>query len=150
MGLDMYLTKKTYIGNKWAKEGGQELVGLKQHYKTREIKEKRISSISEEVMYWRKSNYIHKWFVDNCGGGNDNCQEYYVSEEQLKELLTLCKEVLANKASAKDILPTQSGFFFGGTDCDDYYFEDIEQTANELTKLLEEKGSGDFYYQASW
>ena len=44
-------------------------------------------------MYWRKANQIHKWFVDHCQDGIDDCREAYVSDEQLEELLNLCKKV---------------------------------------------------------
>ena len=29
-----------------------------------------------EIGYWRKSNQIHKWFVDNIQEGVDNCATY--------------------------------------------------------------------------
>jgi hypothetical protein len=54
----------------------------------------RISEVAEEVMYWRKANHIHAWFVDNVQGGNDDCGSYYVSEDQLRQLLGLCRKVL--------------------------------------------------------
>lgn len=49
--------------------------------------------IYKEVACWRKANAIHKWFVDNIQDGNDDCGVYEVSEEQLRELLELCKIV---------------------------------------------------------
>ena len=41
------------------------------------------------IWTWRKANQIHKWFVDNCQEGDDNCQRHYVSRENLEELLEL-------------------------------------------------------------
>lgn len=96
MGLDMYLTKHSYVKN-WdhykpeqryeitVNKGGQPYPG---------IKPERISCITEEVAYWRKANAIHKWFVEKVQGGRDECQESYVEVEQLAELVRLCKEVL--------------------------------------------------------
>lgn len=55
---------------------------------------KKVSYIIEEAAYWRKSNQIHQWFVQNVQDGNDDCKDYYVSREQLKELVELCKTVL--------------------------------------------------------
>lgn len=43
-----------------------------------------------EVVYWRKANAIHKWFVDNVQNGEDNCENYFVSNEKLKELYDTC------------------------------------------------------------
>lgn len=50
--------------------------------------------VSIQVAYWRKANQIHNWFVQHCGGGEDNCQRIYVSREDLEELLKTCKKVL--------------------------------------------------------
>lgn len=50
------------------------------------------------------------------------------------------------------LLPTANGFFFGGTDYDEYYVRDIEETIDIITKVLE---TTDFekemiYYVSSW
>lgn len=50
----------------------------------------------EEVGYWRKANQIHNWFVQNVQDGNDDCEEYVVSEDKIKELLTVCKTIVDN------------------------------------------------------
>jgi hypothetical protein len=58
--------------------------------------------------------------------------------------------VIEDPSVAKVLLPTQEGFFFGSTDYDQYYFEDIEATEKMLTELLNEPEDGFFYYQSSW
>ena len=58
------------------------------------IDPERISTIEEEVMYWRKANQIHKWFVDNVQEGFDDCKSYYVEEERLQELRDICDKVI--------------------------------------------------------
>ena len=78
----------------------------------------------------------------------DECQESYVSTEKLKELLESLKAVVADKNNATKVLPTQGGFFFGGTDYDEYYFKEVKDTIKLLEKLVKE--DGDFYYRASW
>lgn len=104
------------------------------------------------VAYWRKANAIHKWFVDNCQDGVDECQEASVSREQLEQLLTLCKRALDNKEEAPSALPPQSGFFFGSTEIDESYFADIEETVSQLEAILSCDGLNDysFAYQSSW
>ena len=104
-------------------------------------------------MYWRKANAIHKWFVYNVQNGEDDCKRYYVSEEKIQELVRLCKTVLKNRDLAKDLLPTQEGFFFGGTSYDEYYFQTLEETAKELSKMLREDKNNQYvsyYYTSSW
>lgn len=186
MGLDMYLYKKHYVGNKWREP--KELVKVKvpktqekASFKTGKILNKRISEITEEVAYWRKANQIHAWFVREVQDGVDDCKEYWVSKEKLQELYDLCQRVL--KASklvkgtinngfryedgkklpievegkiikdpsvAQELLPAQEGFFFGGTGYDQYYIDDLKNTAKMLKKILAEGDGGDYYYHSSW
>lgn len=154
MGLDMYLNKKSYVQN-WDHQKPEEKhqITVKKGGKARkDIQPKRISYITEQVAYWRKFNALHAWFVQNCQGGVDECQESYVSIEKLKELLAALEQVIADKNSATKVLPTQGGFFFGGTDYDDYYFQDVKDTIKVLKALIKESEGVDcdFYYQASW
>lgn len=156
MGLDMYLSKKTYV-KQWEHKGDDNfnVEVTKKGEPVENIKRERINYITEEVGYWRKSNQIHKWFVDNVQEGEDDCKEYHVDESQLEELLGLCKYVLANKELAEKLLPAQSGFFFGGTEYDEWYFKDLEQTVQIIETLLSERDEhgylgGDIYYQSSW
>jgi len=52
---------------------------------------------------------------------------------------------------AEQLLPTQSGFFFGSTDYDEYYLEDLKDTIETLETILSEDNEwSDFYYQSSW
>jgi hypothetical protein len=48
------------------------------------------------------------------------------------------------------MLPTASGFFFGSTEYDEYYFEELERTERELNELLRDKTWDYLEYQASW
>jgi hypothetical protein len=103
-----------------------------------------------EVAYWRKANAIHRWFVDTCQDGNDDCRQSYVSREQLQKLLETCKAVLADRTKADELLPTQDGFFFGPTEYDHVYFADVADTATQLENVLELDDSWDFCYSSSW
>lgn len=64
-------------------------------------------------------------------------------------------KTVADKSVAEDLLPTASGFFFGSTDYDEYYMEDINDTIRILEPLLKleiPKGfnSPDYSYRSSW
>ena len=113
----------------------------------------KLNEITWEAIYWRKANQIHNWFVENCQKGIDECQESEVSIKQLEELKELCKKIMDNHDLAEELLPIQKGFFFGGYDYDEYYFNDIERTYEQIKALLEklnEDDKIDFYYQSSW
>lgn len=173
MGLDMYLNARKYVGKiDWKDvpsplpDGASFNDYVTSTYKAlAEMFPERLTRNSDmgcEVIinagYWRKANQIHGWFVDNVQYGEDDCKEYFVSQEQLQQLLDTVTMVLdtRNKGVAKEQLPVTSGFFFGNYDEDEgydqYYWEQLADTKDILTDVLaaadEEPMS--FYYQASW
>jgi hypothetical protein len=100
MGLDMYLHKKHYIGNKYRKKAKLVRVVVPEDqegvfFPTKKINDERVSEIVEEVGYWRKANAIHNWFVQNVQKGEDDCKSYYVSREDMQKLLAVVAEVLS-------------------------------------------------------
>lgn len=104
------------------------------------------------VGYWRKANAIHKWFVENVQNGEDDCGTYEVTKDQLEELLSVCKKVKNSPRRAEELLPAQSGFFFGSTEYDEWYMDNIDLTIDIMTKVLKET---DFEkevvtYSSSW
>ena len=105
-------------------------------------------TINNPVMYWRKANQIHKWFVDKCQNGIDECQHTELSSIKLAELVDDIEEALANKDST--VLPPQSGFFFGSTEIDKWYWEDLEKTYKTLKEVLDANRYEYFMYHSSW
>lgn len=54
----------------------------------------------------------------------------------------------------KKLLPTVEGFFFGGTEYNQYYFSDVEDTINIINECTEEEEDSDLWtsyvYCSSW
>lgn len=148
MGLDMHLTKKVYVQNwdhrpanqKWeitVKKGGETIdVG-------------NVKYLEVDAGYWRKANHIHHWLVQNIQGGVDECQETYFDQEQMQELLDVINKVQADHILAESLLPTSNGFFFGGTEYDEWYFETLEYTKGVLEAAIADEFN-EYYYQSSW
>lgn len=193
MGLDMYLTVDYYLSAydfrreqaKKDKEVAKEIavfdsiVGL-MGIEPKDLPECNSISMDIQVGYWRKANAIHNWFVNNVQNGNDNCEKYYVSREQIEELAALCERIVEGidfgevvmegpepwsyetypnltfseevEDLINDELPPQGGFFFGPTDLGAWYATYVKDTAEMLRKLLNmpELENYDFRYQSSW
>ncbi len=167
MGLDMYLIRKKYVGAEYEHRKVKGTIYITIGDKQLPVDFNRVSYIEESVGYWRKANAIHKWFVDNVQDGVDNCQSYYVSTEKLEKLLELCKKikktakvkdgVIENAEEIEEILPTTDGFFFGSTNYDEWYMQDIDYTIKMLGQILREEKKmneqgfySDFEYSSSW
>lgn len=153
MGLDQYLEARKFVSSYSDAKNYNELVA-NAGFRTGDLPHSTYATVSIEAMYWRKANQIHDWFVQNVQDGEDNCRPYYVNRDKLKELLDICEQVLdaRTEETSKELLPVASGFFFGSSEYDEYYYEAIEETAEGLTKLLLNPAfeGMDFYYQASW
>jgi len=116
------------------------------------------SWVSVTTTYWHKANAVHAWFVDHCQDGVDECQEAEVHPEQLAALSAACEAALAaykagdpNKAA--QAMEPRPGFFFGGTDIDEYWAKDLAYTLRELRRIIEAAiaiGGVTFVYQSSW
>ena len=165
MGLDMYFNAKRYLSEYI--ETDAEIQSKVKEIASGFIDEWKPKEITYEVGYWRKANQIHNWFVQNVQDGEDDCKEYYVTPESIIELYEVVSEVLASgsKEVALDKLPPQSGFFFGGTQIDEYYWEDLEHTKQVLQPLIDAFNEAnelgyesykhpvhqfEFYYRSSW
>lgn len=168
MGLDMYLTAERFL---WSMKDNPdypirqaiqaqfpELGELNDEWESTGFK---VQGVKAEVGYWRKANQIHAWFVEKVQDGTDDCGTYNVDWEQLQELRTVCKVVLADPEKAEELLPVQSRFFFGSTTYDEWYLEDLKRTVEIIDKIDSELviktlddgtrySEWEFQYQASW
>jgi hypothetical protein len=119
-------------------------------------------TVEVTALYWRKANAIHGWFVNELAGGEDECQVIPVTRENITTLRDLCVDAMSVPAGmsldthARTVLPTSDGFFFGGSEIDDYYIQDLKDTIEGINRILEElpeTGEGwdwRLTYQASW
>lgn len=188
MGLDMYAARKVHV-KQWDRQSPDERYTVQVARGDKPvpgIQSDRISVIEEDVMYWRKANHIHAWFVDNVQGGEDDQREYCVRWDQLNELMLVCRrvieasklvdgtvdggtvyskehpnglmqriagKVIQDDAVARELLPTRSGFFFGNTEYDEYYLDNVMQTHDWAASMLADYADGvpgDIYYSSSW
>ncbi len=79
----------------------------------------------KEIGYFRKVNFLVAFF-EKKGYDVNNQVPLEFEKGTAKELLDLCNQVLEDHNKAEELLPTMDGFFFGSTDYDAWYFEDVE------------------------
>ena len=103
----------------------------------------------EEDIYFRKYNFVYAYFENKMV--DEMC---LVSKADMIDLINRCDIVLnpRNEDVSMELLPTRKGFFFGCTEYDDDYYNDVEdcrrQFANVLKKFNEDTDV--FYMLFSW
>lgn len=163
MGLDMYFyaRKTTYKSfSKWDNPDRANEVNYPEDLKTFSdyIYDRNFKSVQTEtsyqIGYFRKFNALHSYIVKTFADGVDNCQDIILYKEDVEQIKKVLDDVLeANtEEKAKELLPTQSGFFFGGTDYDEFYFEDVKDAADLMQNFLDNFDFEKYQlvYRASW
>ena len=136
---DVGYWRKANAIHKWFVDNVQNEVDDCDYY---EVSKEQLEELFEICIKVRDGSKLVKGWVKN-GERFENGQWCPCMEEG---------EYIENPEVAEELLPTQSGFFFGGTNYDQWYFEDIVDTIDILTKVLE---TTDFdremiTYRASW
>ena len=163
MGLDQYFYEKRYLrmkSTKTAEEDDRPSVRVEEYTDIAGKKHdaeivKGVSSIIREAGYFRKANEIQAFIESKYAedfGGDINCKDVYLTKDVIMELYDICKELLAIKGKKKfekaaaEKLPTRSGFFFGSTEYDEYYREDLKRYVEMVDKMELDNDYVDYYY----
>lgn len=130
----MYLYRKVFI---WTDDNKGWKIPKK--YEKR-IDINKIKYVMTEVMYWRKAQDIHNWFVDNVQDGRDDCASYYVDRDNLKELKKWIDKKLKNIDKERVIKKLEGE--------DDWDYEQLIRTSNFLNEELSEEFNDYYEYHS--
>jgi hypothetical protein len=85
-------------------------------------------------MYYRKVNFLYAYFADRLE--NEQC---LVTRHDVEDIIDRANKVLLahDDSVSMELLPTQCGFFFGSTDYDYWYYEDVAEVIESFTTYLE-------------
>lgn len=110
-----------------------------------EIEKEIDMSYLEYDAYFRKVNFLFAYY-ENKGKMVDQWFAF-TDKEDIDDIISRCERILAAKKGnewlnegetveefAARLLPTQSGFFFGCTDYDEWYFIDVKDCLNQMKK----------------
>ncbi len=90
-----------------------------------------------DIGYFRKVNFLMSFFKYE-----GNCEYKEIAKSELEDLVERCNAVLTTpkknrQEKAEDLLPTQSGFFYGSTDYNEWYYKDVEEVRDWASEVLE-------------
>lgn len=87
--------------------------------------------------------------IDSCELVEGDIANGYTFENGVKKPILEKGKYIKDTTVAEELLPTTEGCFFGGTNYDQYYYEQLQDTKKILEEALSDK-SGDFEYHAIW
>lgn len=116
--------RKANAIHKWFVDNVQNGVDNCEYY---EVSKEQLEELLETCVKVRDASKLEKGMIKN--GERLRCGEWIPIMEE--------GEYVVDATVAKELLPTQCGFFFGSTDYDQWYMEDIIDTIDILTKALE-------------
>lgn len=100
--------------------------------------------VRRDRFYFRKVNCIYGYCTDN--ELIEDGEVAMLDHEHMLDILKRAKEILSQPteeeklAKGKKLLPTQVGFFFGNTDYNKWYLEDIAEVAKKFEAMIAEWG----------
>ena len=151
MGLDMFLSKvkkeeiaywrKANAIHAWFERNcaDGELENCQEYVVTKENLEK-LKQDCETVL--NSSKLVHKTVPVR--EYNFDKRDYVTVERTMN--------VLEDSSVAEELLPTQSGFFFGSTFYDEWYIEDLKETVEKIKDILKDEDLDKYtmVYSAWW
>ena len=97
MGLDIYLSKKTFIGAKYKSQAITGSISLFKRGKKIPVSLQRLTYVIEDIFHGNKTHWLHHWLdieLPECLG---NAEDQEISEDLLDRLHQACIEVLAHR-----------------------------------------------------
>lgn len=102
------------------------------------------------VHTWLKANQIREWFVTRFNQEPDEQLKIALTDDDIDALIGDIEQVLADKELTPSVLPTSSGFFFGSTEYDTYYFDELKDTLQYLKNDFEYDPDNEQLFYTEW
>lgn len=134
--------RKAYHIHQWFVENVQDGVDNCAEYCVDRHQLEALKALCEQVLE-------HSKLVD----GQVNNGRTWSEEHPEGEIQWIPGKVIEDATVAMKLLPTVTGFFFGGTEYDEWYLNNVRATRDWLDRELSEPGAESFvgtYYSSSW
>ena len=97
MGLDIYLSKKTFIGAMFDSTRITGIISLFKRGKQIPIQFGRVSYVTEDIYHGHKLYWLLEWLNRELPESLVNCEEREIDDAVVDRLHQACKEVLAHR-----------------------------------------------------
>ena len=99
MGLDIYLSKKTFIGAMFHASGVDGIISLTKRGKQIPIKLQRVAYVIEDIYHGHKTHWLHNWLNRELPEVLGNAEEREIDGDVMDRLHRVCIEILAHRNS---------------------------------------------------
>lgn len=127
-------------------------MGLDHSITVESIKQGPESIVEAREYSFRKVNALQGYFEDNFEE-IQNGEEFYFDEEHILKLKKVTDWILKNKDDKDYIskyLPPADGFFYGSSDVDEWYFQDVEHINKVMREIMSTPNRVSYKYWAWW
>ena len=155
MGLDIYLSRRIFIGAMYPSRGITGRIQLFSHGREIPVKLELVASITEDIYHGSKTWWLWEWFnreAPECLQSNGT--EHIVSGDTLRKLCRICEEVLSAKETDTFFELCQNKLYFPVNkdikpDNLQFFIQELEELVQALQNI-EQKPDVDFYIAVSW
>ena len=154
MGLDIYLSKKTFIGAMFRSSEGNGTINITKHGKQIPIKLQRVSYVIEDIYHGNKTHWLHSWLNHELPEMLGNAEEREIDCDVMDRLHRVCIEILAHRN-----IQYLRGICREKLHCDmnpgiskdalELFLDEVEELAT-ATDPSEKTDDAVFYVSASW
>ena len=97
MGLDIYLSKKTFIGAKYKSQAITGSISLFKRGKKIPVSLQRLTYVIEDIFHGSKTHWLHHWLDMELPEILGNAEDQEISEDLMDRLHQACIEVLRHR-----------------------------------------------------
>ena len=97
MGLDIYFSKKTFIGAKYKSQAITGSLSLFNRGKKIPVRLERLTYVIEDIFHGSKTHWLHNWLNTELPEYLGNAEDQEISEDLMDRLHQACVEVLAHR-----------------------------------------------------
>ena len=154
MGLDIYISKKTFIGAMFHASGVDGIISLTKRGKQIPIKLQRVAYVIEDIYHGHKTHWLHSWLNRELPEVLGNAEEREIDGDVMDRLHRVCIEILAHRN-----IPDLRVICREKLHCDlnpeigeealELFLDEVEELAT-ATDPSEKTDDAVFYVSASW
>ena len=154
MGLDIYFSKKTFIGATFKSSGINGIISLTKRGVPIPIKAERLAYVIEDVYHGSKTYWLCEWLNHELAQALNNTEEQEISGDVMDRLHQACVDVLAHRKMSDfrevcreklccSLKPDIS------EETKNIFIEEVEELA-KATSPEEKTADAVFFVSASW